>query len=80
MSDPADDLPTYVSKATLHLWGKFKESEALQMRYAQQCISLGQEAKDYADQVKALKEELARVQEDLHRANEVLAKLFKDRQ
>jgi predicted nucleic acid-binding Zn-ribbon protein len=41
-------------------------------------LRLGNECKEWADQAKALKEELARVQEDLHTANDVLASLRLD--
>jgi hypothetical protein len=78
----------YVSKSTfLHLWDKFKqteqalaESERIKDSFAKSVIDLGNQARESADQLKALKEELARVQEDLHTANEMLAQVFKPRQ
>lgn len=86
---PDDDASqVYVSKSTfLHLWEKFKqteqalaESERIKDNFARSVIDLGNQARESADQLKALREELARVQEDLHTANDMLAKVFKPRQ
>jgi predicted transcriptional regulator len=87
MSDlPIDPELSYVSKATfLHLWDKFKQQEkdleqanSIKESFAKNVLRLGDECRDQADQVKGLREELARVQEDLHTANDVLATLRLD--
>ncbi len=87
MSDlPIDPELSYVSKATfLHLWDKFKqlekdlaEANSIKESFATNVLRLGNECRDQADQVKALKEELARVMEDLHTANDALASLRLD--
>lgn len=87
MSDlPIDPELSYVSKATfLHLWDKFKqlekelaEANRIKESFATNVLRLGNECRDQADQVKGLKEELARVQEDLHTANDALASLRSD--
>jgi hypothetical protein len=78
---PDDPQLAYVSKATfLHLWDKFKQTEQalaqsdqINHSLASNVLRLGNECRDHADQAKALKEELARVMEDLHRTNDVLA-------
>ena len=83
---PDDDQLAYVSKATFtHLWEKFKQTEqalaqsdTINHSLASNVLRLGNECKEWADQAKALKEELARVQEDLHTANDVLASLRLD--
>ncbi len=83
---PDDDQLAYVSKATFtHLWEKFKQTEQalaqsdqINQSLASNVLRLGNECRDYADQAKALKEELARVQEDLHITNDVLASLRLD--
>jgi len=85
MSELPDDN-SYVSKATFtHLWEKFKQTEQalaqsdqINQSLASNVLRLGNECRDYADQAKALKEELARVQEDLHITNDVLASLRLD--
>ncbi|CAB4162055.1 hypothetical protein UFOVP779_10 [uncultured Caudovirales phage] len=76
----------YVSKATfIHLWDKFKEQEkelaqskATAESFASNVLRLGNECRDWSDQVKGLREELARVMEDLHTANDALATLRSD--
>jgi nitrate reductase assembly molybdenum cofactor insertion protein NarJ len=76
-----DDKLAYVSKATFtHLWEKFKQTEqalaqsdTINHSLASNVLRLGNECRDQGEQVKALKEELARVMEDLHRTNDVLA-------
>jgi predicted nucleic acid-binding Zn-ribbon protein len=81
-----DDQVAYVSKATFtHLWEKFKQTEqalaqsdSINHSLASNVLRLGNECKEWADQAKALKEELARVMEDLHTANDVLAGLRSD--
>lgn len=82
MSDlPIDPELSYVSKATfLHLWEKFKQQEkdlaeanSIKESFATNVLRLGNECRDQASQVNGLKEELARVMEDLHRANDILA-------
>jgi chromosome segregation ATPase len=87
MSDlPIDPELSYVSKATfLHLWEKFKQQEkelaeanSIKESFASNVLRLGNECRDWSDQVKGLREELARVQEDLHTANDVLATLRLD--
>lgn len=87
MSDlPIDPELSYVSKATfLHLWDKFKEQEkelaqakATAESFASNVLRLGNECREWSDQVKGLREELARVQEDLHTANDALATLRLD--
>lgn len=87
MSELPDDLElAYVSKATFtHLWEKFKQTEqalaqsdSINHNLASNCLRLGDECRDYTDQVKGLKEELARVMEDLHTANDTLAGLRAD--
>lgn len=87
MSDlPIDPELSYVSKATfIHLWDKFKEQEkelaqskATVESFASNVLRLGNECREWADQVKRLKEEMARVQEDLHITNDVLASLRLD--
>jgi hypothetical protein len=83
---PIDPELSYVSKATfLHLWDKFKqlekdlaEANSIKESFATNVLRLGNECRDQADQVKALKEELARVMEDLHTANDALASLRLD--
>jgi uncharacterized membrane protein YdfJ with MMPL/SSD domain len=77
---------SYVSKATfIHLWEKFKQTEqalaqsdSINQSLAASALRLGNECRDQADQVKAMKEELARVMEDLHTANDALAGLRSD--
>lgn len=77
---------SYVSKATfIHLWEKFKQTEqalaqsdSINQNLAASILRLGNECRDQADQVKGLKEELARVMEDLHTANDALAGLRAD--
>ena len=77
---------SYVSKATfIHLWEKFKQTEqalaqsdSINQNLAASVLRLGNECRDQADQVKGLKEELARVMEDLHTANDALAGLRSD--
>jgi predicted transcriptional regulator len=88
MSDLPDhgepSFVSYVSKATfIHLWDKFKqkekdlaEAQSINQSLAASVLRLGNECRDQADQVKALKEELEAVMEDLHRANDIMAKLF----
>ena len=87
MSDlPIDPEVSYVSKATfLHLWDKFKqlekelaEANSIKESFAKNVLRLGDECRDQADQVKGLKEELARVMEDLHTANDAMASLRLD--
>ena len=87
MSDlPIDPELSYVSKATfLHLWEKFKQQEkdlaqskATAESFASNVLRLGNECREWSDQVKGLREELARVQEDLHTANDALATLRLD--
>ncbi len=87
MSDlPIDPELSYVSKATfIHLWDKFKEQEkelaqskATVESFASNVLRLGNECREWADQVKGLREELARVMEDLHTANDALASLRLD--
>ena len=87
MSDlPIDPELSYVSKATfLHLWDKFKqlekelaEANRIKESFATNVLRLGNECRDQADQVKGLREELARVMEDLHTANDALATLRSD--
>lgn len=87
MSDlPIDPELSYVSKATfLHLWDKFKQLEqdleqanGIKESFAKNVLRLGDECRDQADQVRGLKEELARVMEDLHTANDALATLRSD--
>jgi predicted transcriptional regulator len=87
MSDlPIDPEVSYVSKATfLHLWDKFKQQEkdleqanSIKESFAKNVLRLGDECRDQADQLKGLKEELARVMEDLHTANDVLASIRSD--
>jgi septal ring factor EnvC (AmiA/AmiB activator) len=81
-----DDQVAYVSKATFtHLWEKFKQTEqalaqsdSINHSLASNVLRLGNECKEWADQAKALKEELARVMEDLHTANDALAGLRSD--
>jgi septal ring factor EnvC (AmiA/AmiB activator) len=81
-----DDQVAYVSKATFtHLWEKFKQTEqalaqsdTINHSLASNVLRLGNECKEWADQAKALKEELARVQEDLHITNDALASLRLD--
>jgi predicted nucleic acid-binding Zn-ribbon protein len=83
---PDDDQLAYVSKATFtHLWEKFKQTEqalaqsdSINHSLASNVLRLGNECKEWADQAKALKEELARVMEDLHTANDALASLRSD--
>jgi septal ring factor EnvC (AmiA/AmiB activator) len=83
---PDDDQLAYVSKATFsHLWEKFKQTEqalaqsdTINHSLASNVLRLGNECKEWADQAKALKEELARVMEDLHTANDALAGLRSD--
>ena len=83
---PEDDQLAYVSKATFtHLWEKFKQTEqalaqsdTINHSLASNVLRLGNECKEWADQAKALKEELARVMEDLHTANDALAGLRSD--
>jgi predicted nucleic acid-binding Zn-ribbon protein len=78
---PDDEQMAYVSKATFtHLWEKFKQTEqalaqsdTINHSLASNVLRLGNECKEWADQAKALKEELARVMEDLHTANDALA-------
>lgn len=87
MSDlPIDPEVSYVSKATfLHLWDKFKqlekelaEANTIKESFATNVLRLGNECRDWSDQAKGLKEELARVMEDLHTANDALATLRSD--
>jgi hypothetical protein len=87
MSDtPIDPDVAYVSKATfLHLWDKFKQQEkeleqakANSQSCATNVLRLGGECRDWADQVKGLKEELARVQQDLDITNEIFASVRLD--
>lgn len=87
MSDlPIDPELSYVSKATfIHLWDKFKqlekelaEANTIKESFATNVLRLGNECRDWSDQVKGLREELARVQEDLHTANDALATLRLD--
>jgi septal ring factor EnvC (AmiA/AmiB activator) len=87
MSDlPDDPQLAYVSKATfLHLWEKFKqqekdlaEAQSINQNLAKNVLRLGSECRDWFGQVDALKQELARVMEDLHTANDALAGLRSD--
>ena len=87
MSDlPIDPEVSYVSKATfIHLWDKFKqlekdlaEANSIKESFATNVLRLGNECRDWSDQVKGLREELARVMEDLHTANDALATLRSD--
>jgi DNA repair exonuclease SbcCD ATPase subunit len=83
---PIDPELSYVSKATfLHLWDKFKQLEGdleqangINRSFANNVLRLGDECRDAADQIRGLKEELARMQEDLHTANDALATLRLD--
>lgn len=87
MSDlPIDPELSYVSKATfIYLWDKFKQQEkelaqakAIMESFASSVLRLGNECREWSDQVNGLKQELARVQEDLHTANDALASLRSD--
>lgn len=87
MSDlPIDPELSYVSKATfLHLWDKFKQQEKdlaqaqdINTNLAKNVLRLGSECRDWFGQTDALKQELARVMEDLHTANDALASLRLD--
>lgn len=87
MSDlPIDPELSYVSKATfIHLWDKFKQQEkelaqskATAESFASNVLRLGNECRDWFGQTDALKQELARVMEDLHTANDALATLRLD--
>lgn len=86
MSEFPDADATYVSKATfLHLWGKLKgyedaiyQADTINSNLAGNVLRLGDECRDYGNQVTALKAELARVMEDLHTANDALASLRSD--
>lgn len=80
--DSTDPQVTYVTKATFdHLWEKFKSSEeALDQAgringlLADNAIRLGDEVREYAKQVQALRLEMTRVMEDLDKANEFIAR------
>jgi chromosome segregation ATPase len=56
------------------------EADRISEEYGKAALDLSNECQEASEQVVALKKELARVQEDLHTANDMLAKVFKPRQ